>query len=263
MRRAIATLLLLAAAGCASPNPATVPGGRVAAPGAATRTGSLTLAVAPAAYAIQAIARRWLASDIYQYEVTLQYWTGTSFADFEPAMTVVMPQKVEAPRQQARFSNLKQGTRYRAVLVVRGNPGGTAPTTVLNADATVAAIIDLTASQDVEEAQAVTLQGQLDAVPFAGAATVEVAGVPAGTTDLEAVLLDAVSGTALSTLSYPVTQQARFSGLRAGTTYQLALTASQDGSALATAHSDPFSWDPEAPSLASEQPVYITFPLTP
>ena len=252
-------LLVLAAAGCASPTPAAIPDGNAPEHRAAVPAGTLTLSVVPAGYALQAIARRWLTTDIYEYAVTLQYWNGTSFTDFDPALTVVLPQKVEVPKQQAMFSHLKQGSKYRAVLVIKGNAGGTAPTYVLNAAEAVTQVFDLTADQDVQEAQAATLVGQLDAVPFSGNATVDADNLPAGTTDLEAVLKASVSGTTLCTISYPVTQQASFSSLKAGTGYQVVLTAKQDGATLATASSTSFSWDPAATSLDSEQSVTVIF----
>lgn len=258
MRRAFAALLVLAAAGCGSPYPA-APTGSPPSPGASADDGVLSLSVAPAPYALQALVRRWRVADIYDYVITLQRWNGSSFVDFDPPLTVVLPQKVETPKQQAVFTNLKQGAKYRAVLVVRGNAGGTAPTEVLNADTPTAPVFDLTAAQDVQDELAMSLHGQLDAIPFAGSAAVFVDAVPVGATDLEAALKDATSGETLATIAYPVDGRATFSNLKAGTEYQVVVTAKQGTATLQTTTSAPFSWDPAATDLETDRVVNLAF----
>lgn len=249
MARALTAFLALTLTGCGLSHPA------MRLPGEAACTA--TLAIAPPRYAIQSTARRWLATDVYEYDVSLQVWNGTSYADLDPPVTVALPR---AGAARAVFTQLRRGRRYRARVVIRGNPGGTAPTTILNAHSTrPAPVFDFTPSQDVADAVSATFQDELDPVDFSGTATVTPAALPATATDWAATLTDAASGAVLASASGVPAQQAVFSNLKAGPSYQVTLEARQDGVAIATTHSAPFSWDPAATSLEQALTVPVSF----
>lgn len=249
MARALTILLTLMLAGCGLPYPAT--------PVSAEASCTATLAIVPPHYTIQSTARRWLATDIYEYDVSLQAWNGTSYADLSPPVTVALP---PSGTTRAVFTHLRRGVRYQARLVIRGNPGGTAPDSVLNAHSTrTPPVFDFSASQDVEDTVSATFQDDLDAVDFSGTATISPAAFPAAATDWAATLTDAVSGAVLASTTGTAAQRAVFSHLKAGVSYQVALEARQDGVPIATASSAPFSWDPAATSLEQDQTVAVSF----
>lgn len=249
-------LLALSAAGCGIPHSAAPRGLEQAA--RAPSHGTAIVEVARP-YALQSVVRRWLASDIYEYDVYLQVWNGSAFVDMSPALEVVLPQKVSPAPTKAVFSNLSQGQKYRPRLVIRGNAGGTAATTVLNSQSTlVPPTLDFSASQDVQDTQSETLVDQLDPMAFSGDAAISPANVPTGTTNLTAKLEDS-TGALLSSVSYPVAQTAHFSPLKTGTTYQFVLQAYANSTLLSTSQIASCTWDPNALSLEQSTTVAVTF----
>lgn len=138
-----------------------VQGGRVAA-----------VHIAPAqdgAFQTQTVIHKWVDNDIYQYEASLKYYNGTSYVDFVPALTVVVPRKV-TPKTMAVFTNLRQSMKYQVSLTAKGNNGGSAATTVLNSTPATA-VFDFTATQDVQDTLSANLQITFDPVPFSGKGT--------------------------------------------------------------------------------------------
>lgn len=117
----------------------------------------------------QDLIHRWVNADIYQYEVTLKYYSGSSYINFVPALTVVVPRKV-SPKTKAYFTNLKQGRRYQAYLTAKGDNGGTAATTVLNTTPATT-LFDFSATNDVQDTLTANMQITFDNAPFDGSGT--------------------------------------------------------------------------------------------
>lgn len=215
---------------------------------------------APApSYAIQAIAHRWQASDVFQYEVTLEQWDGSRFVDLASPVVVVLPQK-GIVKQDARFTNLRQGVRYQAIVRAMGNPGGTAPDVHLNAMTPCTAVFDLTAGQDVDDALVRSLQVLLDPVAFSGELTVSAKRVPGQASTLQVDLLDADTGTVRYTSTYPKNKVMTLSNLRTGIRYVVRLTAIRsNGNVVATAQSDEVLFDPAGQDLEQSRTVNVSF----
>lgn len=123
-------------------------------------------------YKTQATVHRWVDNDIYQYDVALKVWNGSSYVDLNPAIAVVVPRKV-TPKTKAVFTNLRQGSKYQVSVVAKGNVGGTAATVTLNSTPATATF-DFTGTQDVENTLAADLRIVFDAVAFNGSGTTTV-----------------------------------------------------------------------------------------
>jgi len=144
---------------------------------------------------VQAIRHRWVKADIYEYDVTLSL-NGH-------ALTTVA---VHCPNGDgtAQFTHLRPGVKYDVSVVVKGNVGGTASTTVLNTQTPATGAFDFTGSGDLNDQVSVTIRCQLDSTPFDGTGTVvlnPIDGQFTGPTASESgvVLCDTASG------SFPVT----------------------------------------------------------
>ncbi len=184
---ALGAVLTLGLAGCAAPQTATTPVSAADAITAFTTQGgnrAVSVAmVAPkeAAFQTAATVHRWVEADIFQYEATLKVWNGTSYADLPSPLTVVVPRKGQLPKSRAVFTNLRQGAKYQVVVTARGNVGGTAPTTFLNANTTTATVFDFTAAQDVEDTLSANVQVVFDAVAFNGSGSTTIVPPAEGT----------------------------------------------------------------------------------
>jgi hypothetical protein len=135
-------------------------------PVAAADTRAVTLTFAPPkTYGVQSgtnPVHRWVAADVYQYDVKVQLGAGTSWTDVR---TLV----VAKGQTSLLISDLVGTSTYRALVTAKGNQGGTAATTVLNAT-------PLTVSL----AGSATIRVTLDDVPFAGEADITVTTPAAG-----------------------------------------------------------------------------------
>lgn len=174
-------------AGCASPGTAPAPVSfsdavTAAAPLGGSRSVSVTLLPPQdASYRTSAVVHRWVENDIFQYEATLKVWNGTSYADLQAPLTVVVPRKGQAPKTRAVFTNLRQGQRYQVSITARGNVGGTAASTLLNSTTATAAVFDFTATQDVEDTVSSNVQVTFDSVAFNGNGTTTIVAPAEGT----------------------------------------------------------------------------------
>jgi len=157
-----------------------------------------------AGFSTQAVIHAWDVTDLFQYEVTLKVFDGESheYVDLSPAMKVVVPQKgSDNPYNRAVFTNLSQGKKYRAVVVAKGNPGGTAGAVVLNEATPTVADYDFSATQDVEDFLSQSVKVVFDAVGFNGTAHTVIQAPEVGTFLAPS---DPVSGTAARLISTDV-----------------------------------------------------------
>ena len=137
----------------------------------------------------QAIVHRWVVADVFQYDVTLKVWDAkiNAYVDFTDGfgrpqpLTVVALQKGASKQDKAVFKGLSQGKKYRAFVVAKGNKGGTAPETVLNAKTSTTADFDFTAKQDVEDTLTEKAKIEFDSVAFSGNANVVIETPDEGT----------------------------------------------------------------------------------
>jgi hypothetical protein len=137
----------------------------------------------------QAIVHRWVVADVFQYDVTLKVWDAkaNAYVDFKDGfgrpqpLTVVAQQKGASKQDKAVFKGLSQGKKYRAFVVAKGNKGGTAPETVLNAKTSTTADFDFTAKQDVEDTLTEKTKIVFDSVAFSGNAGVVIETPDEGT----------------------------------------------------------------------------------
>ncbi|MDB5100178.1 MAG: hypothetical protein JWM80_4599 [Cyanobacteria bacterium RYN_339] len=195
MKRLLAAFLL---AGCATPPAATFVLG-------ADGRADVTIRLAPT---VQAAARAWHGADVFAYDVNLLVEQEGAFVDPPASLTaVVLPAN---PR--AVFTGLAPG-RYEAHVTARGNQGGTAADTVLNA--TKPAVVAFTLGESPTVAVA------LDDVPFS--ATVRLPGtadLPKWATKVDAKL---IAGARTIPLTYTPAQGGHFANVRGDVHYQLSL----------------------------------------
>jgi hypothetical protein len=218
----------------------------------------LALTIRPA-YQLQTVHHRWVAGDIHQYDVVLRVWNGEAFVELSPAATVVLPQKGTDTKSRAVFTNLKQGVRYQATVLAKGNAGGSAPEHVLNAQAPARFTFDFTSSQDVASTLAHEVLVTLDAVPFSGTFTLAPANPPAGTDGYEAHLEDADIGATYYVGTYAATETMVLRNLRTGIAYRVRLSALADGISVQQATSAPYFFDPQGQELEGDLTIPITF----
>lgn len=149
------------------------------------RTATVELATpVSAGFATQAIVHKWVREDIFQYDVTLKVFDADTngYVDFSPALVVSVRQKdAGGGLNQAVFTGLSHGKKYRASIVARGNNGGTAADTVLNANTDTHVDYDFTAYQDVEDTLTQHAKITFDAVAFNGTANTVITGPDDGT----------------------------------------------------------------------------------
>ncbi len=219
----------------------------------------LRVTVSASAMETQAVSRRWRASDIYQYEVSLRRWDGASFVDLSPPLTVVLPQKGEA-RHEARFVNLRHGERYRVDVLAKGNAGGTAPETLLNSEVPCTLDVDMRGAQDVLGLRHERVSVRLDPVPFAATVTLQPQNVPEPVQRFGVELREARGGATRYAGSFLRRQTMMLVNLRAGIDYQVVLEAYRaNGRLLGVAESAVFRFDPEAAELEQERTLTIAF----
>lgn len=175
MKRGLGILLALSVAGCAWSAPSAQPDWGASSPStvvansgqAGTRAISVNLLPpADGGFSTQATVHRWVDADIFQYEVTLKVGDGATFSDFPTPLVVVVPRK-GVPKTRAVFTNLKHGKVYQVSVVAKGNAGGAAPDTALNATPATA-LFDFSGAQDVEDTANADLRVVFDAVDFNG-----------------------------------------------------------------------------------------------
>ena len=219
--------------------------------------GTVVVELPAAGPEVMALVRRWRPSDIVQVTVRLTRWNGTAFVDLPQPVEVVLPQK-GTPLMQVRFSNLAQGRRYRATVIAWGNAGGTAPTFPLNTLSPGLVDIDLSASQNVQDAFWRVSPLKLDAVPFNGTAVIVPLGVPNGTQtyDLE---LATTSGEVIFRGTFSRRQTMTLSNLKAGVGYIVSLAARRANGAVAVTTSAKLSWDASTAELGQDVTLELTF----
>lgn len=117
---------------------------------------ALSVQVTSAARTVSVVSPyRWLVSDIHQYVATLSVREpDQSFAVVSGVSPVVLPQKDGPAKSVATFGRLSRGQVYRVAVVARGNRGGTAPDTVMNALTPAYATFDLSEATPTLSAQA-------------------------------------------------------------------------------------------------------------
>lgn len=169
MKKVLWVALLLAGCGNSPVSPASNADAVVVDGGGGDR--SISVTILPPQRAVQAIVHRWAPEDVYEYRVSLVGGTNT--------LTAVVPRK-GTPKSRAVFTHLRQGTRYEVSLTAWGNPGGTAPSTLLNSVAPTA-WFDFSGTQDVEDTATASLGVSFDAVPFDGTGTVTIQDPADGT----------------------------------------------------------------------------------
>lgn len=111
---------------------------------------------------------RWTVSDVYEYVATLSMRRpDQTFSAVSGAAPVVLPQKGGSAQSVASFPGLVRGNVYRVDVVAKGNPGGTAATTVMNAVTPTQVTLDLTqgAIATTISAQATVVLDPLQADP--------------------------------------------------------------------------------------------------
>lgn len=214
-------------------------------------------AVEPLAIEPRAVSRRWQASDIFQYEVSLRRWDGEGFAELSPPLSVVLPQKGER-RQEARFTNLRQGARYQVDVLAMGNVGGTAPELPLNSETPARVTFDLSGTQDVANARRESVSVTLDPVPFSGSLTLAFGTMPGFIKSLTVDLLDASSGETRYSASFEPRQTMTLSNLKVGVDYQVRVAAYRaNGRLYRTVESEIVRFDPEAETLEQQRTLEI------
>lgn len=205
------------------------------------------------------MSRRWLASDIFQYEVSLRRWDGSGFMELDPPVRLVLPQKGES-KHEARFTNLRAGERYRVDVLAQGNAGGTAPERVLNSETPAAVEFDLGGGPDVESEKRERVGVTLDPVPFAGALTLRPVNVPGFVQTFTVDLQEAASGQTRYAGSFTYRQTMRLSNLRAGVDYRVLLSAYRaNGRLYKTVDSGVLRFDPSATELEQERSLDFPF----
>jgi len=266
LRGFVAAIALLATSACASP---VAPPARVSAVDAA-ESGTIIIEVPPTSqealalerpsgpsYGLMAMTRRWRPSDVYQVTVRLTRWNGTAFVDLPTPLEVVLPQK-GAIKTQARFGNLAQGQRYRAIATAWGNAGGTAPTLALNTLFPSVADFDLSTAQDVQNALGHVMRVTLDPAPFNGTAVIIPVGAPSNTMTYELTLMTESGSTVLRT-TFTRRQTMTLYNLRAGLPYRVLLTARRANGLVTGTASAPLAWDASAPELEQAVSVQVDF----
>lgn len=138
---------------------------------------SLPPASARAAYALTGAATPtpspWVASDIYEYRLSLQLKSGEAWVALDPALSTVIRANVPDAASSVSFSGIAGGQVYRLWLEAWGAPGGGAAATHLNAATPSAHTLDFT-GPDADDTTDVTMGVVLDPVDSgpAGPATI-------------------------------------------------------------------------------------------
>ena len=219
----------------------------------------VTVSAPPPGVETKTVSRRWQASDIYQYEVSLRRWDGEGFVELEPPLSVVLPQKGEQ-RQEARFTNLRQGQRYQVDVRAMGNVGGTAPELPLNTETPSRVTVDLSGAQDVANERRERVTVTLDPVPFSGSLTLAFKALPGFIKSLTVDLLDASSGETRYSASFEPRQTMTLLNLKVGVDYQMRVAAYRaNGRLYRTVESEIVRFDPEAEPLEQERTLEMAF----
>lgn len=211
----------------------------------------LRLGAPESRYSTQAVSHRWVASDIYQYEVTLRAYDGAGDPGPNAAVTVVLPQ-IGTPLSTAQFTNLRQGLRYEAEVVAKGNVGGTAADLVLNSQSPTQAVFDLTASQDVETSYTWSGGVTLDSALFSGSLRLEPQNLPVGTDELRVTLKNDDTGVTIYAANYAPTETMTLLNLHLGVPYRAWIEAISGGTVLSTTTSARYAFDPLGQDLEQD-----------
>lgn len=212
-------------------------GGRATWPeGAALRLGPAAPAAQPEGQAriqlrlgsprgLQGLVRAWQASDVHSYQVKLSWFDPQNvvYRDFSPPKEAWVP----AADGQASFGGLAEGARYLLVAIAWGEPGGSAPSQVLNRQALAHRVIDLALSPDLSP-----LAVPLDPVAFGVTLRLPSKArrpeeIPSWVQRLEVALYDEAATPArlLYRQGYGVNDPMRLTELRGGRPYGVAVTA--------------------------------------
>lgn len=238
-------MLALAAVGCSS------------VPSSLNRPSPVTARIAVSVgaakgYRTQATVHRWVASDVYSYDLSLA--DGSSSGAPVVATTSILAQ---GSPNEAVFSHLSAGHLYQATIQAMGNVGGqgSSPLQVLNTQTPATVDIDLLADQNLPTVVTATATVTLDSVPFSGTLTVPV-GAPSGTATVSATLFDSLDmASPLVTQTFSGTPQAVvFDNLGVGIPYEATLSAYEEGSGgleTATASTDAFTFDAQQNDLST------------
>ena len=219
----------------------------------------VTISAPPPSFETQVVSRRWRASDIFQYEVSLRRWDGAGFVALDPPLQLVLPQKGES-KHEARFLNLRAGERYRVDVLAKGNVGGSAPERVLNSETPAAVEFDLRGGPDVEGERRERVSVMLDPVPFSGGVTLQLRNVPGFVQSFTVDLQEAVSGQTRYSGAFTYRQTMRLSNLRAGADYRVLLSAYRtNGRLYKTLQSGILRFDPAAMELEQERNLEFVF----
>lgn len=219
----------------------------------------VTISAPSPSFESQVVSRRWRASDIFQYEVSLRRWDGTGFIELAPSVQLVLPQKGERKRE-ARFANLRAGGRYRVDVLAKGNAGGTAPDRLLNSETPAAVEFDLRGGPGVESERRERVSVALDPVAFSGRLMLHPRNVPAFVKTFKVDLREASSGQTRYAGSFTSNQTMRLSNLRAGVDYRVGLSAYRaNGRLYKTLDSGKVHFDPAALELEQERTLEFVF----
>ena len=179
---------LVVTAACAAPvatlpSGVTVPSGAIALDShqGGTKTALLDLRSASMGYGVQNVVHIWTAADIYQYDVSLKVQSGNSFVDLSPPVSLVAPvnDPNATPATEVVFDNLSQGNVYEADVTAFGDVGASDANVQISNTAT--ALLDFSASQDVQDAIATSVTVTLDPVNFNGTGGVQLTPPSNGT----------------------------------------------------------------------------------
>ncbi|MBU6427675.1 MAG: hypothetical protein KGR26_01570 [Cyanobacteria bacterium REEB65] len=201
-------------------------------------------------YQTQAAVHRWVAADVYRYDLSLS----DEAIGSRVASTSI---RAQASPAEVVFANLHPGSRYQVAIVAMGNIGAnpSLPLQILNSQTPSTVELDLSGTQNLEDQLSATASVTLDSTPFAGNLTV-VVDPPAGTATLSAELVDARDpDKALYTQTFASGPQGvTFRNLAVGIPYQALLTAHSGTSAgeVATASSVSYLFDPEQNDLETD-----------
>ena len=211
---------------------------------------------------LQAAVHRWTPADVHLFRLRLSVLDGASYV--ATGVTQDVPWHGQASPLVANFADLAAGRRYLVDVEAWGSAGGTAATTLLNAQSPCTVPFDFrTPGQDLATARTETALVQLDGVPFTGSLTVSASNLPLGTARLEAELrVDGALAPVLTQASERLDGRFAFAGLAAGPTYVVTLVARDGAGVLLTSRTTgDVRFDPDGQDV--EQDVARTVSLAP
>ena len=133
------------------------------------QTAKATLGIAPASAPQRQVltlgAHSWVASDVVEYDVSLDIASGSVYLPMSPAKSATTSPTVGT----VSFSNLMTGNLYEALVTAKGNPGGVATSALSVMNATAATAVFDFSSSSASQSKVATVV--FDAVPFAATET--------------------------------------------------------------------------------------------